>query len=163
MTKMDPELEAWPSLYRDIKPIAGGIDDLRSRIAAAPIANVHAWRWSALAVGALCAAALSVYWMQEAAPEGQRATASSVGQNADRLPHPRAVSLGLADPVERVHSSDSRIDAALAKSGDREPVLVFQWVKPRRGHVSDTTYVAVQDTNARHISEFSYATGKGKR
>lgn len=159
MNKIDPELESWPDMYREVEPIEGGLSDLRARIAADSEIGARQWGWGALVATTLCAAALGLYWSQLGTSELGASPATNLADRSNHLPHPRALSLGIVAPSKATPLRDSRVEAA-ARRTEGPPVLVFQWVQAQTARPEPPQYLASHRAKAHHISELAYSAQK---
>lgn len=116
----DPDLDRWPSLRREVDPLPGGITRLRAGLDQ----ERRRRPWvvgGALATAAAIALALIVS-VRSVDPDGDPRRAARELLAGERLPHPDAVALGLAEPAPQP-VGDPRVPGGGA--------IVFVWVEAR--------------------------------
>ena len=135
MTSDHDDLSRWPSFGRKVEPLPGGLADLRARMARD---RRPSWRRMWVPATALVAvAAIAVLWLGRRPVEGQAdQRAAAMFEQPGRLPHPAAISLGLAERPELAQVGDPR----LTSHGNRK--VVFQWVRARPGTIASTRRIA---------------------
>jgi len=143
MSPEDSDLDRWPSFSRDVEPLPGGLSALRGRIANEAAPSRARWLWGTGLAGGLAAAGILLWWFagDAPAPSDQRAATAALLSPANRLPHPAAFALGLAERPRLDQFEDPRLS-------DNDTDVVFRWVTARPGTLAQAEKVAIVRADA---------------